>query len=75
MYKNPIINFKGLPVIDIEDFKHSIQNQIIKSLKTFSLNSKNQEENIIETIKIICRKYIKEKTGKKPITNINLVRL
>ncbi len=75
VYKNPIINFKGLPVIDIEDFKHSIQNQIIKSLKTFSLNSKNQEENIIETIKIICRKYIKEKTGKKPITNINLVRL
>ena len=75
IYKNPIINFKGLPVLDIEDFNYSIQNQIITSLKTFSLNSINQEENIIETIKIICRKYIKEKTGKKPITNVNLVRL
>ena len=36
---------------------------------------KKQEVNIIDAIKTTCRKYSKEKTGKRPIMNINLVRL
>ena len=32
-------------------------------------------KNYKEAIKIICRKFSKEKTGKKPITNISLVRI
>ena len=47
----------------------------IRKLKTFSLKHKKQEENIKENIKILSRKFVKEKTGKKPITNINLVRI
>jgi len=42
------------------------------NLKTFSLNNKKQEQNLIDALKISCRKYSKEKTGKKPFTNINI---
>ena len=31
--------------------------------------------NLIDALKIACRKFSKEKTGKKPFTNINLVRI
>ena len=30
---------------------------------------------IIDALKICCRKFTKEKTGKKPFTNINLVKI
>ena len=70
-----IINQKGLPIKDLEQFNFTMQDQINKSLKTFSLNNKKQEENIVETLKILCRRHTKEITGKKPLTNINLVRI
>ena len=75
IYGEPIITVKGLPIQENNEFKYSIQHEIMQSLKTFSLNNLNQEENIRETIKILCRKYAKEKTGKKPLTNINFVRI
>ena len=40
-----------------------------------SMKNKNQEKNLIETIKQSCRKLIKERTGKKPFTNINIARV
>ena len=43
--------------------------------KTFKLGNKNQEHNLIDALKIACRKFTKEKTGKKPFTNINLVKI
>ena len=70
-----IINQKGLPIKDLEQFNFTMQDQINKSLKTFSLNNIKQEENIVETLKILCRRHTKEITGKKPLTNINLVRI
>mgnify|MGYP001399542381 CR=1 FL=1 len=75
IYGEPIITVKGLPIQEHNEFKYSLQHEIIQSSKTFSLNNRNQEENIKETIKILCRKYTKEKTGKKPLTNINFVRI
>ena len=75
IHKLPIITFRGLPVIDNEEFLFGLENEIENSSKTFSMNSKKQEFNLINTIKIVCRKYSKEKTGKKPYTNINLVRI
>ena len=32
-------------------------------------------EKIVDALKATCRKFSKEKTGKKPLTNINLVRI
>ena len=75
IHKNPIISFKGLPVYENEDFIFLIEEEIQKTLKTFKLGNKNQENNLIDALKIAVRKIVKEKTGKKPFTNINLVKI
>ena len=74
-YKKPRISFRGLPIHQIEDFIIGLEEYINKTTRTFSLNNKKQETNIIDSLKIACRKYTKEKTGKKPLTNINLIRI
>ena len=48
---------------------------LVNTCKTFSMKNRNQEKNLIETVKQSCRKIIKDKTGKKPFTNINIARL
>ena len=74
--KKPMISFKGIPVEnENDDFIFDIEDEIQKISKTFSINNTRQENNLVETLKINCRKLIKEKTGKKPYTNINLVRI
>ena len=71
----PLINIKGLPIFEQEEFIIGIEDEIKKLLKTFSLKNNKQNENLIEGLKKTCRKYAKEKTGKKPITNINVIRI
>ena len=74
--KKPIISFKGIPNNDENsDFIFDLQEKIQNTCKAFSLNNLNQEYNLIEALKTNCRKTIKEKTGKKPYTNVNLVRI
>ena len=75
IHDKPFINFRGLPINEREEFIYGLEDQIDKTARTFSLNNKKQEFNIIEAIKTICRKYTKEKTGKRPVTNINLIRM
>ena len=43
--------------------------------RTFSIDNKKQQSNLIETLKQNCRRIVKEKTGKKPFTNINIARI
>jgi ribonuclease J len=52
-----------------------MEDEIFNICKTFSMESKNQEKNLIETIKHNCRRIVKHKTGKKPFTNINIARI
>ena len=47
----------------------------MKTARTFSIKSKKQEYNLIDALKITCRKCAKELTGKRPFININLVRI
>ncbi len=75
VHNRPILTFKGLPIIDKEDFKIELEEEIEKTIKTFSLINKKQEMNLMEALKITCRKFTKEKTGKRPLANINLVRV
>ncbi len=75
IHDKPILTFRGLPIYEKVDFLYGLEEQIEKTLKTFSFNNKKQEENLIDALKATCRKFTKEKTGKKPITNINLVRI
>ena len=66
---------KGLPILIKEEFFDGLEEEITKLIKTFSLKNMKQNENLIDGLKKTCRKYAKEKTGKKPITNVNLVRI
>ena len=75
MHNRPVLTFKGLPIIEKEEFQYGLEEQIEKTIKTFSLNNKNHVINLIDALKITCRKFTKKKTGKKPLTNINLVRI
>ncbi len=75
IHEEPIIILKGIPTNNLEDIKLSLSETIEKTVKSFSLNNIKQEENLIEAVKSACRKIIKEKTGKKPLTDINLIRI
>jgi ribonuclease J len=75
IHKSPVLTFRGLPVEDVDEFEYGLEEAIYKTTKTFSLGSKKQEYNLIDALKIVCRKYTKEMTGKKPFTNINLVQI
>ncbi len=74
--KKPVISFKGIPNNNGSDnFVFDIEDVILDICRTFSIQNKNQEKNLIETIKQNCRKILKDKTGKKPFTNINIARI
>ena len=75
IHDKPLLTFRGLPIYEKEEFSYGLEEMIEKTLKSFSLNNKKQEDNMIDALKITCRKFTKEKTGKKPITNINLIRI
>ena len=75
IHQRPILTFKGLPISENEEFIYGLEEEIESITKTFSLNNRKQEVNLIDALKIACRKYSKKKTGKKPYTNINLVRI
>jgi|TARA_B110001450_G_scaffold247836_1_gene263352 ribonuclease J len=75
IHKTPILTFRGIPVIDTDEFIYGLEDAIQKTTKTFSLGSKKQEYNLIDALKIVCRKYTKEITGKRPFTNINLIKI
>jgi len=74
--KKPIFSFRGLPIeSQNDDFIFDLEDEVTKTSRTFSLNNTKQENILIEELKTNCRKLVKEKTGKKPYTNINLVRV
>ena len=52
-----------------------MEDEIERTTRSFKLGSKQQEHNLIDALKIACRKFSKEKTGKKPYTNINIVKI
>ena len=75
IHNKPIFNYIGLPIYNDEEYQYELENIIEKTARTFSLNNQNQKENIIDAIKVSCRKITKEITGKKPFTNIKLIRI
>ena len=74
--KKPIISFKGIPSnTEDNNFVFDLEDKIKDICRTFSLNNSKQDQNLIIALKTKCRKTVKEKTGKRPYTNINLVRI
>ncbi len=75
IHNKPLVTFRGLPVYENDEFIYGLEEEIERTVKTFSLNNAKQQDNLIDALKITCRKFSKEKTGKKPLTNINLIRI
>ena len=75
IHDNPILSFRGLPINEEDEFTYELENEIEKITKSFKIGSRKQEHNLIDALKIACRKFTKEKIGKKPYTNINLVNI
>ncbi|MBD1160922.1 ribonuclease J [Pelagibacterales bacterium SAG-MED15] len=75
IHNNPILTFKGLPINEEDEFIYGLEEEIEKTSKLFKLGNKQQEHNLIDALKTACKKFTKEKTGKRPFTNINLVRV
>ena len=74
--KRPVISYKGIPENEIgETFIFDMEDEISNICRTFSLQNKNQEKNLIETLKQNCKRIVKNRTGKKPFTNINIARI
>ena len=74
--KKPIISFRGIPNDnENNNFIFDLEDKIQDTCKTFSLKNSKQEQNLIDTLKTNCRKTVKEKTGKRPYTNVNLIRV
>ena len=74
--KKPIISYRGIPEKENSDhFIFDMEDEIFNICRTFSLDNKNQQKNLIDTIKQNCRRIVREKTGKKPFTNINIARI
>ena len=75
IHNKPIFNYSGLPIENEEDYKYELENIVERTTRTFSLNNLSQKDNIIDAIKISCRKATKEITGKKPLTSIKLIKI
>ena len=74
--KKPIVSFHGIPEEELnETFKFDLEDEITKTCKSFAVNNIKQEKNLIDSIKQNCRKIVRDKTGKKPFTNINIARI
>ena len=74
--KKPFISLVGLPISEESkmDFQMDLEHEIYKICKTFSAGNPKQEKNLQEKIKSNCRKIIKNRIGKRPFTNIKLIR-
>jgi len=75
IHNKPLLTFRGLPIFEKEEFQNSLENEIEKTVRSFSLKNAKQENNLIDALKSTCRKFIKQRTGKRPVANINLVRI
>jgi len=74
--KKPVISFHGIPEEETgETFKFDLEDEITKTCRSFAVSNFKQEKNLVETIKQNCRKIVREKTGKRPFTNVNIARV
>ena len=75
--RSPIISLRGLPLYDQElnEVKYELEDKIFDICKSYTLNNRKQEGNLIDNLKNSLRKLIQIKVSKRPYTNINLIRL
>ena len=65
IHNNPIITFRGLPIYETDEFIYGLEDEIEKTSRTFNLSNKSQEHNLMDALKISCKKIYKRKNRKK----------
>ena len=59
--KKPVISYKGIPEKNDDDtFIFDMEDEILNICRTFSMDNKKQQQNLIETIKQNCRRIVRE---------------
>ena len=74
--RSPIINLRGLPFDEQEviEIKYELEDRIFDICRSYSLNNKKQESNLIDNLKNSLKKIIQSRSSKRPFTTINLIR-
>jgi ribonuclease J len=73
----PIITLQGIPFThdDAAEIEYDLEDVVQDTCKAFDLNNSKQEKLVIDHLRENCRKLIHSRSGKKPVLNINLIRL
>ena len=73
----PIINIRGLPLEDHEliEIKYELEDKILDICKSYSLNNKKQENNLIDNLRNSLKRILQRRASKRPFTTINLIRI
>ena len=64
VHNNPVLSYRGLPVYDKDEFDYGLEYEIEKTTRPFKVGSRQQEHNLIDALKIACRKFQKKKPEK-----------
>ena len=75
--RSPLINLRGLPLdnVELNEIKYEIEDKIFDICKSYSLNNKKQEINLIDNLRNSLKRIIQNRLSKKPFTNINIIRI
>ena len=66
--KKPVISYKGIPEKNENDtFIFDMEDEILNICRTFSMDNRKQQQNLIETIKQNCRRIVRENWKKNLI--------
>ena len=73
----PIINIRGLPLEEHEliEIKYELEDKILDICKSYSLNNKKQENNLIDNLRNSLKRILQRRASKRPFTTINLIRI
>ena len=64
VHDRPLLTFIGLPIYEKEEFQNGLENELKKTVKTFSLNNKNQETNLKDALKVPVENLLNKKLEK-----------
>ena len=65
--KKPVISYKGIEKNEDDTFIFDMEDEIMNICRTFSMDNKRQQQNLIEILKQNCRRIVRKKPEKNLI--------
>ena len=67
--RSPLINLRGLPLdnVELNEIKYEIEDKIFDICKSYSLNNKKQEINLIDNLRNSLKRIIQNRLSKNPL--------